>query len=584
MLEAISASNSRDLYAEVKKLNPKPSQARRIDNIDRDDGIAELFREKYERLYNSVHSDVEEMQRIEQQIGLEASRCPLSCAAVSAGDVVVAVKKLKQMKHDGDHGFMSNHLIHGGQCFFQEISLMMTAMFVHGVQPDDLLKASIVSIPKSLSKSLSDSSNYRGIALCSSLSKIVDLVILQRNRMSLWTSDLQFAFKEGMSTSMCTLILKEVVTYYRTMKSNVYSCFLDATKAFDRIRFDRLFAELIERRVSMPDLRLLLHLYLNQRVRTTWRESASNYFSVSNGIRQGSIASPVLFCVYLNVLLSALKESGEGCWMGRQFCGVMAYADDLTLLAPSLSALKAMLRRCEQFCHDADVQFNASKSVAVCFGATCARNLGLPSLSFCGGRIAWADNVKHLGNYVAYNLSEKKEIEMKKADLIGRVNFVLGRYGAFPLPVLLRIFNSQCSHFYGSQAWLLSDPAVSKFHTMYNRCLRRVCRMPAMTHTRYLPFFSNAPSSLMQIANRTLTLARSVTSIDNETVNSIARFISSRSDSILRRNQAQCAAISDEPLSDIDQSIVTAISELVASDTIFDEEEALEFAHFLCVT
>ena len=382
---------------------------------------------------------------------------------------------------------------------------------------------------------------------------------------------------------MCTLILKEVVTYYRAMKSSVYSCFLDATKAFDRIRFDRLFAELIARRVSMPDLRLLLHLYVNQRVRTTWRESASNYFSVSNGIRQGSIASPILFCVYLNGLLSALKEAGQGCWMGRQYCGVMAYADDLTLLAPSLSALKAMLQRCEQFCHDADVQFNASKSVAVCFGATCARNLGLPSLSFCGGRIAWADDVKHLGNYVAYNLSEKKEIEMKKADLIGRVNFVLGRYGAFPLPVLIRIFNSQCCHFYGAQAWLLSDPAVSRFHTLYNRCLRRVCRLPAMTHTRYLPAFSNRPNSLMQIANRSMKLVRSLTSTVNETIDSIAQFILFRSDSILSRNQAHCESINDEPLSDIDQSIVTAIHELVTNDTIFDEEEALCFAHFLCV-
>ena len=268
---------------------------------------------------------------------------------------------------------------------------------------------------------------------------------------------------------------------------------------------------------------------------------------------------------------------------GEAVLRVMAYAGDLTLLAPSLSALKAMLRRCEQFCHAADLQFNASKSVAVCFGATCAHDLGLPSLSFCGGRIAWADDVKHLGNFVAYNLSEKKEIEMKKADLIGRVNFVLGRYGAFPLPVLLRIFNSQCCHFYGAQAWLLSDPAVSRFHTMYNRCLRRVCRLPAMTHTRYLPFFSKMPISVVQAANRSMKLVRSLSSIENETVHSLAQFILYRSDSILSRNRAHCSAINNEPLSDIDQSIVTAISELVNNDTIFDEDEAIDFANFLCV-
>ena len=59
-------------------------------------------------------------------------------------------------------------------------------------------------------------------------------------------------------------------------------------------------------------------------------ESAS--FRVKNGVRQGAILSPSLFCVYLDNLLSQLREAGVGCHVGGLFLGAFGYADDVTLL------------------------------------------------------------------------------------------------------------------------------------------------------------------------------------------------------------------------------------------------------------
>ncbi len=63
------------------------------------------------------------------------------------------------------------------------------------------------------------------------------------------------------STSMCSLALKEVVNYYRNERSKVYACFMDASKAFDRIRHDKLLKILQDRGIHPLALRLIIDMY-----------------------------------------------------------------------------------------------------------------------------------------------------------------------------------------------------------------------------------------------------------------------------------------------------------------------------------
>ncbi len=100
------------------------------------------------------------------------------------------------------------------------------------------------------------------------------------------TSDMQNAFKKGHSTVMCTLVLKEVINYYLKNNSDVYRCYIDATKAFDRIRYDKLFQILIDRGMLALAVQIT---YQRQVVRTIWKGHLSRGFGTSNGTRQGRI-------------------------------------------------------------------------------------------------------------------------------------------------------------------------------------------------------------------------------------------------------------------------------------------------------
>jgi hypothetical protein len=75
MLEAIANSKSRDLFTEVKKMNPKPTYTGGVDDMDRDEDIAGVFRTKYEQLYNSVPSNEAAMEAIKKEISFDAQRC-----------------------------------------------------------------------------------------------------------------------------------------------------------------------------------------------------------------------------------------------------------------------------------------------------------------------------------------------------------------------------------------------------------------------------------------------------------------------------------------------------------------------------
>ncbi len=123
------------------------------------------------------------------------------------------------------------------------------------------------------------SDNYRGIYLCSSILKLINIIMLNKSGAKLKTSDLQFAYEAGMSTATCSTVLKEVVQYYKSNGSPVYGCVLDASKAFDRIKYDKLFEILLERHFPVIYISLQTDSYINQNISMQWGNSVSEAFN-----------------------------------------------------------------------------------------------------------------------------------------------------------------------------------------------------------------------------------------------------------------------------------------------------------------
>jgi hypothetical protein len=177
---------------------------------------------------------------------------------------------------------------------------------------------------------------------------------------------------------MCTMILKETIEHYRHNNSNVFCVMLDASKAFDRVAYCKLVRLLIDKKMPAVIVRFLLAMYLSHLTSVNWNNCHSQSFHVRNGVRQGAILSPVLFCVYLDVLLGRLGSHGVGCHIGSLFVGALAYADDLVLIAPSANAMRSMLNVCDEFAAQFNVVFNATKSKCIyCIPVGASRHVSI---------------------------------------------------------------------------------------------------------------------------------------------------------------------------------------------------------------
>jgi len=181
------------------------------------------------------------------------------------------------------------------------------------------------------------------------------------------TCNLQFAYKEGHGTVLCTTVLKEIIHHYINNGNQVYACLLDASKAFDRISFVKLFEILLKRNIPSIFLRLILKMYLQQAVKATWHGYHSVAFNVTNGTRQGSLLSPHFFNLYMDVLISELRKEGIGCYLGHYYAGSFCYADDMTLACPSMSGLQQMINICEKYAKEHSAIFNEIKTKCIIF-------------------------------------------------------------------------------------------------------------------------------------------------------------------------------------------------------------------------
>ena len=195
--------------------------------------------------------------------------------------------------------------------------------------------------------------DYRGIATGNTLPKVLGLVLLRR--LMHWCVAVgaippnQAGFMVNQSAEFQVFTALETLRHRKRHGQDTYLLFLDLRKAYDSVPQAALWY--ILRHMGVPDslVRLLEVWNAARSCRVRVNGELSEAFDVRKGLPQGDVLSPLLFNLYITVLMRRIR-SLEGyvgvTWPGGAPAPTIKdlwYADDMLAMARSREQLQLLL-------------------------------------------------------------------------------------------------------------------------------------------------------------------------------------------------------------------------------------------------
>ena len=248
--------------------------------------------------------------------------------------------------------------------------------------PEDFRDALIVALYKNKG-SKADCGNYRGISLLSIAVKIFARIVLNRlikvSEANL--PEAQCRFRPGRSTVDMIFTVRQVQEKCLEQNLDLYSVFIDLTKAFDTVNREALWDVLTRYGCPRKFIQIirLFHVDITGQVLSNGEQS--DPFSISNGVKQGCVLAPVLFNLFFTcVLRQAAGNMDEGVYVRFRYDGSIF---DLRRLSAKTKTLNSLIQEalfaddCALMVHKpGDLQAamlnssNASKQLTISLGKT----------------------------------------------------------------------------------------------------------------------------------------------------------------------------------------------------------------------
>ena len=110
--------------------------------------------------------------------------------------------------------------------------------------------------------------------------------------------DVQAGFRKGRGTRDQISNIRWIIKKAREFQKNIYFCFIDYAKAFDRVDHNKLWKILKE--MGIPDhlICLLRNLYAGQEATVRTGNGTTDWFQIGQGVHQAVYCHPV-YLIYM---------------------------------------------------------------------------------------------------------------------------------------------------------------------------------------------------------------------------------------------------------------------------------------------
>jgi len=296
------------------------------------------------------------------------------------------------------------------------IKVIIETFVNYNIKPKFFNVGLVKIIVKDQNKDTKDPSNIRPITISDTIAIIFEkLMILEINKSHKPIKE-QFGFKSLSSCEHAVFALRELVKHNKRKSKVSILCALDASKAFDKVRRNKLWLTMMDK-VQPYVIRALMNYYDDLKLIVSNNNEYSAMFGTSLGVKQGGPASPRLFTIYMEPLSNELNKLNVGIHLGDLIINHLMYADDVLLLASNIADLNMLLQVTSKFGIDYELKFNPSKTqFMICDRFRSKRKFDLPY--FNGESLKRIYKLKYLGMNLTPELKTIDHLEIKIRDSI----------------------------------------------------------------------------------------------------------------------------------------------------------------------
>ncbi|GFO09658.1 endonuclease-reverse transcriptase, partial [Plakobranchus ocellatus] len=386
-----------------------------------------------------------------------------------------------------------------------KVTHLLNEIYDTGQIPTDLSKSIFIALPKK--PGATESELHRTISLMSHITKILLKIIMLRirNKIKPEIAEEQCGFVEDKGTSNAIYILRTSIECALEVQKDLYLCFIDYTKAFDRVRHDEILKQLKQLNIDGKDLRIIKTMYWEQTAAMRIENKTSTFQDIKRGV-QGCVLSPDLFSLYSEIIMRNL-ENHPGIKVGGQNINNLRYADNTVLIAENKEDLQKLLNIIEEESRKKGLELNSKKTEVMVIN--CKQESPKCDIFINEVKLKQTEKFKYLGTIISNDGKTNREISARTAQ--AKINFqkmktiLTNKH----ISIKMRKRALQCYIepvlMYGCEAWTISKQIQNKLEATEMWFLRRMLRIPwtaKKTNERVLNEANNRRSLFKTIRKR----------------------------------------------------------------------------------
>jgi len=179
----------------------------------------------------------------------------------------------------------------------------------------------------------------------------------------------QFGFLSGRGTRDAIAVMRCLSERSIEFNQDLYVCFIDYEKAFDRVNWRKLMEILHNIGVDWRDRRLIATLYMSQTAAVRLNYELTEPSEVGRGVRQGCLISSTPFNVHAEAMMKeALDDLKEGICVGGELVQPVRYADDQAMTANTEKMFTKILGETNKVAKKNGMKINIKKTKVMKIG------------------------------------------------------------------------------------------------------------------------------------------------------------------------------------------------------------------------